>query len=355
MLRDDLGRPRTDGFVVHGTDVETVWEPDVPSVTPAERFFVRNHTRPPRIDAARWRLHLTGDGLDRPTTLSLADLQELSPVTEERAIECTGNGRAFFATQQGTPRPGTPWRTGAIGVARWTGVPLERVLRTAGLRPDAVSVTAVGLDDPYVVDGIDHGRVRRPLPIDKALDDVLVCWGMNGEPLPLDHGHPVRLVVPGWVGIASIKWLGELRVTRHHETSPWNTRWYRMHGEGWDGEEAELGRMPVKSLVDTPGPFRAGEATVLRGRAWSGEAAVERVSLSTDGGATWQDTHLVGPNTPSSWTHWEAEVVFTTPGEHCLVTRAVDTTGRTQPEVAPDNDEGYLFCAPLRQPVTITD
>jgi DMSO/TMAO reductase YedYZ molybdopterin-dependent catalytic subunit len=208
MLRDALDRPLTDGFTVHGTDVETVWEDDVPLVTPNDRFFVRSHTRPPVVDADRWRLLLTGDGLHQDCTLSLADLRHLSPVTEELALECTGNGRQFFARQQGTPRPGTQWETGAIGVARWTGVPLARVLRRAGVRPDAVSVMAVGLDDPYVEDGVDHGRVRRPLPIEKALDDVLVCWEMNGEPLPPDHGHPVRLVVPGWVGIASIKWLG---------------------------------------------------------------------------------------------------------------------------------------------------
>lgn len=354
MLRDDLGRPLTDGFTVHGTDVETVWEPEVPTLTPNARFFVRSHTRPPEVDEAAWRLRLTGDGLDRPAELSLDDLRALGPVTRQLALECTGNGRAFFGEQQGTPRPGTPWRTGAIGNARWTGVPLAQVLELAGLREDAVSVMAVGLDEPYVEDGVDHGPVRRPLPVGKALDDVLVCWGMNGEPLPPDHGHPVRLVVPGWVGIASIKWLGELRVTRRAEDSPWTTRWYRMHGPGWEGEDAVLGRMPVKSLVDTRGPFRAGEQVRLRGRAWSGEAAITSVTLSTDGGVTWQQTRLVGDNLPSSWTHWEADVVLDSPGEHCLVTRAVDTTGRTQPDLAPDNEQGYLYCAPLRQPVTVT-
>jgi DMSO/TMAO reductase YedYZ molybdopterin-dependent catalytic subunit len=354
MLRDALDRPLTDGFTVHGTDVETVWEDDVPLVTPNDRFFVRSHTRPPVIDPGLWRLLLTGDGLHHDCTLSLAELKDLSPVTEELALECTGNGRQFFASQQGTPRPGTQWATGAIGVARWTGVPLARVLRRAGVRSDAVSVMAVGLDDPYVEDGVDHGRVRRPLPIDKALDDVLVCWEMNGEPLPPDHGHPVRLVVPGWVGIASIKWLGELRVTRHPEPSPWNTRWYRMHGEGWHGEDAVLGRMPVKSLVDTCGPFRAGEPVVLRGRAWSGEAAVAGVELSTDGGGSWRQARLVGGNRASCWTGWELEVVLDHPGEHVVVTRATDTDGRTQPEVAPDNDQGYLFAAALRQPVTVT-
>ena len=353
MLRDALGRPLTDGFSVHGHDVETVWTGEVPAITPVDRFFVRNHTEPPRIEAGRWRLLVTGDGVHRETTWSLARLQDLTTVTEELALECTGNGRAFFDRQQGTPRPGTPWETGAIGVARWTGVRLSDVLRHAGVRPGAVSVTAVGLDDPYVVDGTDHGRVRRALPIDKALDDVLVAWGMNGEPLPLDHGHPVRLVVPGWVGIASIKWLGELRVSTRHEESPWSTTWYRMHGEGWDGDHAELGRMPVKSVVDTLGPFRAGEPVTLRGRAWSGEACIEEVTVSTDGGDTWLPARLTGSNRPSAWTHWEVTTVLDGPGERCLVTRAVDSSGRTQPGTSPDNDQGYLFSAPIRQPVVV--
>ena len=346
--------PLTEGFAVHGHDVETVWDGEVPAVTPVDRFFVRNHTEPPVIDPGLYRLLLTGDGLHQQTTYSLAQLRDFTTVTEELALECTGNGRLFFDRQQGTPRPGTPWETGAIGVARWTGVPLSRLLQHAGVRPDAVSVMAVGLDDPYVEDGVDHGRVRRPIPVEKALDDALVVWEMNGEPLAVDHGYPVRLIVPGWVGIASIKWLGELRVTIRPETSPWNTLWYRMQGEGWSGERATLDRMPVKSLVDTTGPFRTGEPVTLRGRAWSGEASIDRVSLSTDGGETWQDATLTGRNAASCWTAWEHPIVFDRPGEHCLVTRAVDSTGRTQPDVSPDNEQGYLFSASIRQPVTVT-
>lgn len=354
MLRDALNQPLTTGFAVHGHDVETVWEGEVPAVTPAERFFVRNHTEPPALDPGLYRLLLSGDGLHRQTTWSLDQLRDLTSVTEELALECTGNGRQFFARQQGTPRPGTPWETGAIGVARWTGVPLSRLLQHAGLRSDAVWVMAVGLDDRYVEDGVDHGRVRRPLPIGKALDDTLVVWEMNGEPLPLDHGYPVRLLVPGWVGIASIKWLGELRVTTRAEESPWNTRWYRMHGEGWDGERAVIDRMPVRSLADTLGPFRAGEPVTLRGRAWSGEASIDAVEVSTDGGRTWQQASLTGDNRASCWTAWELAVGFDAPGEHCVVTRALDSTGRTQPEVSPDNDQGYLFSAPIRHSVVVT-
>jgi DMSO/TMAO reductase YedYZ molybdopterin-dependent catalytic subunit len=358
MLRDPLGRPvAPDYFVHHGTDLETQWEGEVPHLTPNERFFVRNHTGPAVVDAASWRLLVTGDGVGREATYSLAQLQSFGSTTRELALECTGNGRRYFAHQQGEPRPGTQWGLGAIGVARWTGVPLATILRHAGLLDSATQVMAVGLDEPYVEGGMNHGRVRRPLPLAKALDDVLVAWGMNGEPLPRDHGFPARLIVPGWVGIASIKWLGELRVTTTAETSPWNTRWYRMHGPGWTDDNATLDRMPVMSSLDTvdaPGhDATVGRETLLRGRAWAGEAAIRRVEVSTDGGRHWCEATLVGPNQPSSWVSWQLPWTPRRSGEHDVVVRATDTRGRRQPERAPDNEDGYLFSAAVRYRIDV--
>jgi len=353
MLRDRSGRPVDEGFVHHGTDVETAWEDDVPYLTPNERFFVRNHTESPQIDAASWRLLVSGDGVIGETTYTLAQLRSFTNRTYDRALECTGNGRRLFDEQQGTPRPGTQWGLGAIGAARWTGVPLSTVLRHAGLRDDAVQVMAVGMDDPYVYDGENHGRVRRPLPIEKALDDVLIAWEMNGEPLPRDHGFPARLIVPGWVGIASIKWLGELRVGTLVEDSPWNTKWYRMHGRGWKGEDAVLDRMPVKSSLDAAPDLVEGRTTVLRGRAWSGEATVAHVEVSSDAGQTWHEATLTGPNEPSCWVGWELAWTPPRAGDHELWVRATDSLGRCQPEEAPDNDDGYFFSAVIRSPVKV--
>jgi DMSO/TMAO reductase YedYZ molybdopterin-dependent catalytic subunit len=353
MLRDKAGQPVDAGFVHHGTDTETVWEDDVPYLTPNERFFVRNHTDSPVIDERSWRLLVAGDGVLGEATYSLADLKSFTSRTIDRALECTGNGRRLFGEQQGTPRPGTQWGLGAIGAARWTGVPLSTVLRHAGLRDEALQVMPVGLDDPYVHEGVNHGRVRRPLPIDKALDDVLIAWAMNDEPLPRDHGFPARLVVPGWVGIASIKWLGELRVTTTLVDSPWNTRWYRMHGAGWEGDAAVLGRMPVKSTLDAAPDLVAGRATVLRGRAWSGDATVAVVEVSDDGGLTWREATLTGPNEPSCWVGWELPWTPATDGTIGLRVRATDSDGRRQPDRAPDNDDGYFFAAVLRYDVEV--
>lgn len=361
MLRDPSGQPAgsDDWFIQHDTDglgdSETRWDADVPHLTPNDRFFVRNHTRPPEIDVDTWRLLVTGDGVLGDTTYSLDDLKAFTTTTCERALECTGNGRRLFAEQQSEPRPGTQWGLGAIGVARWTGVPLSTVLRHAGLLADAVQVMPVGLDDAYVEDGVDYGRVRRPLPLAKALDDTLIAWEMNGEPLPPDHGFPARLIVPGWVGIAGIKWLGELRVTTTVVDSPWNTRWYRMHGDGWSDNDAVLGRMPVKSIIDVTGDLAVGRRAVLRGRAWSGEATISVVEISTDGGAAWHETTLTGANEPSGWVEWEHPWTPDRAGPHELVTRATDSRGRRQPARAPDNDDGYLFWAAIRHPVVVAE
>ena len=192
-----------------------------------------------------------GDGLRSPRTaaspitVTLRDLKRLPRTTLITTHECTGNGRSFFSSQQGTPASGTAWTLGAVGTVRWEGVRLRDLLRHLGLDRDAVSVQATGLDPSYVTGGVDYGPVRRPFPISKALDDALLAWGMNGEPLLPDHGYPLRLVLPGWVGIASIKWLGSLEVSTTELTSPWNTKWYRI------GDEV-LTTNPVRSAWELP-------------------------------------------------------------------------------------------------------
>ena len=222
--------------------------------------------------------------------LSLDDLRALPVTRTTCAHECTGNGRSYFATQQGREAPGTPWHLGSIGQVTWEGVRLAEVLERLGLRHDAVDVMATGLDPSYVDDdGVDNGPVRRPLPIAKALDDTLLVWGMNGEPLLPDHGFPLRLVVPGWVGVASIKWLGSLEVATRPLESPWNTKWYRMTGGDFPADAPPLTLNPVRSVWELPEPasLPAEAGAVLHGRSWSGAGAVARVEVSVDGGETW--------------------------------------------------------------------
>jgi DMSO/TMAO reductase YedYZ molybdopterin-dependent catalytic subunit len=351
-------------FTPFGTNAEMRWDAAAPLgyEIPAERFFVRNHTATPAIDPATWRLRIFGSGLRRRrgepevAEFSLADLRRLPSRTQTAFIECAGNGRSFYASQQGTPAAGTQWRLGAVGVARWRGVPLSELLERAGLRRTAVDVMPQGLDANVVSGGVDQGRVRRPLPVDKALDDVLVAYEMNGRPLPPDHGFPARLVVPGWIGIASVKWLGQIEVSDQPLFSPWNTTSYRLTGPGYPADSPPITRQVVKSAFELPwgAQLPRQRPALLSGRSWSGGGTpIRSVDVSTDGGASWHRARLHGRNVPNAWVRWSVPWLPRAAGATELLARATDWRGQGQPASVPFNDNGYLFGAVVRHPVTV--
>ncbi|MER6676737.1 sulfite oxidase [Streptomyces sp. NPDC000983] len=353
-----------ESFVQRGTNAETRWEAlrGTGHHTPNELFFVRNHTTTPVLDADEWRLRLWGSGLrgtpaeDRPVEFGYDDLRALPAVTRTAFVECAGNGRSFYTSQQGETVSGTAWTLGAIGVARWRGVRLADVLRRAGLSPRAVDVQPRGLDAEFISGGESLGRVRRPLPLAKALDDVVLAYEMNGEPLPHDHGYPVRVLVPSWVGISSIKWVGDIEVSAQPLFSPWNTTFYRLFGAAHPVEgSAPLTRQTIKSAFElaSGATFPAGQGQVLHGRSWSGAGGVARVDVSTDGGASWRRARLHDRPRPDTWTRWSVAWKPDTPGATHLLARATDTAGRTQPVTAVHNTQGYLFDAVVRHPVTV--
>jgi DMSO/TMAO reductase YedYZ molybdopterin-dependent catalytic subunit len=352
-------------FDVFGSNAEMRWESmrDQGYLTPIDRFFVRDHTATPLLDANTWRLKLFGTGLrgaptrDAAIELDYHQLRRL-PATEVISfVECAGNGRSFYGTQQGTPAPGTQWRLGAVGVARWRGVRLSTVLRRAGLTRDAVDVLPEGLDAEVVSNGVNLGHVRRPLPVAKALDDALLAYEMNGETLPPDHGFPVRLIVPSWVGIASIKWLGAIEVSATPLLSPFNTQLYRLFGPDYPADGSPITTQNLKSAFELPwvgATLAANKTHVIRGRSWSGNGRIRRVQVSTDGGTTWRPAR---PRTPqfvaTGWLPWE----FTwrpEPGSYQLIARATDETGVVQPDSVPFNTGGYLYDAVVRHAVTVT-
>jgi DMSO/TMAO reductase YedYZ molybdopterin-dependent catalytic subunit len=350
-------------FAKLGSNAEMRWDAarDLGYTIPNERFFVRNHTSTPLIDASTWRLQLFGTGLrrgagpERTVEFSLEDLHRLPARTITSFIECAGNGRSYFASQQGTPTPGSQWHLGAIGVARWRGVPLSEVLDRAGIRRHAVDVLPEGLDATVISGGVDVGHVRRPLPVRKALDDVLLAYEMNGKPLPPDHGFPVRLVVPQWIGVANIKWLGRIEVADRPLVSPFSTSMYRLTGPTYPADQPPLTRQVIKSAFEHAegAQFTAGSTHVLTGRSWSGHGAIRKVEISLDGGATWRRAKLRGPSHRTGWVRWSTHWRPTERGLRELQARATDATGRRQPATVPFNDGGYAFGAVVKHPVRV--
>jgi len=350
-------------FVDHGSNAEMLWSSVDPGryLTPQSRLFVRNHTSTPLISRTGYALRVYGDGLataraeGEALTLSLDDLRRLPYHEVTTTHECTGNGRRFFGEQQGQTVAGTPWALGSVGTVRWQGVRLRDVLSRLGIAPDAVSVQATGLDAPYVTGGVDYGHVRRPFPIAKALDDALLAWGMNGEDLLPDHGYPLRLVLPGWVGIASIKWLGSLEVSRSELSSPWNTQWYRMTGPDWPADSPPLTVNPVRSAWElAAGAVLPARPVTLTGRSWSGAGQIAKVSVSLDDGASWRPAVLDRRSrSDQGWTQWSVRWGTPRPGSHHLLARATDEHGRTQPLTAAVNSQGYFFDAVVRHPVEV--
>ncbi len=306
------------------------------SVTPVEAFFVRNHFDVPEIDAESWRLSVEGN-VERPRELGVAELDDFEHQTVRATIECAGNSRAHL----GERAQGVPWRDRAIGTAEWGGVPLREVLDEVGLGDEVVELIFVGADRG-TLETNDGGQLEmsyaRSLPRPKATaEEVLIATHMNGEPLEADHGFPARLVVPGWYGMASVKWLSRIiavdqRFDGYFQTEDYAT-WVPEHDLV---VRRPVGPMAVKSHIGFPidgQSITAGEAVVLRGYAWGGRGNIEAVEVSVDGGKSYEPADLAGTNHPFAWRAWEYEwVVPDEPGERILCSRARTGDGEVQPD-----------------------
>jgi DMSO/TMAO reductase YedYZ molybdopterin-dependent catalytic subunit len=238
-----------------GTGLDYGTRPDrIPGyLVPNDRFFIRNHAPTPEVDVAEWTLRIEGSGVHQPVTYSYDELWNRFPlVSVIRTIECAGNRRVLLGDEFGSKFEGTQWGRGAIGTAEWTGVRLRDLIEPAGLAPGAREVMPESLDEI---------RARRPMPVAKATaDDTLVALAMNGEILPADHGFPARVVVSGWLGAASIKWLTRVEISRERLYVPWNTEDYVLIGPGCPADSrargAAITTVPVAALVELPWPAR---------------------------------------------------------------------------------------------------
>jgi sulfane dehydrogenase subunit SoxC len=338
-------------FILHNTNAEMRWEQmrQHGYLTPNEQFFIRNHLATARIDRAGWRLRVEGTGVERPIELTYDELVKIPAETRvTRFVECAGNARVFFQEVVGTKAQGTQWRLGAIGVAEWTGVPLGAVLERAGVKRSARDVMPVGLDQLMV---------RRPMPLAKAMaDDTLLVYGMNGADLPPDHGAPVRALVPGWIGVANVKWVGKIEVSEQALYSDWNTGSYVLTGPGYQPEGPAKGpvitKQVVKSAFELPWPATVpAGAQTLHGRSWSGAGRIARVDVRLDDGP-WRRAQPEDRNDPAAWLRWTFPW-DATPGDHKVSVRATDDQGNTQPDTVTFNEQGYLYGGVVSHPVTV--
>jgi DMSO/TMAO reductase YedYZ molybdopterin-dependent catalytic subunit len=316
-------------------------------VVPTNRFYVRSHFPVPALAAADWQLTL-GGAVAQELTIGYDELRSLPATTLMATLECAGNGRARL-----TPKAkGLLWEQGAVGNATWTGVPLARLLERAGVQPGAVEVIFEGADQGTVNDEPRApGTIAyaRSLPLAKAgLPEVLVAYLMNGQPLTPEHGFPVRLVVPGYYGMASVKWLTKITVSAQPYAGYWQTLeyayWQRTHGQPTLVPVAE---MLVKSEIARPALHEAvpaGQPYRVFGAAWTGESEVASVDVSTDGGQSWQPARLLGEAVPFAWRLWEYDwTPPATPGRCILQARATDRAGRTQPTTHDPDRRNYMI------------
>lgn len=323
------------------------------SVTPAEKLFVRNNGMLPDYEehpANSWTLTIDGE-VETSLTLSIDDLKrDFDVVTRQLWLECGGNGRKYF--EPGAS--GNQWSFGAVGCPTWTGVRLKDVLEKAGVKPSAV-YTAHHSVDGHLSGDPEKVPISRGVPIDKALtEDCLIAFEMNGAPLPVLNGYPLRLVVPGWPGSCSQKWLKRIELRDQvHDGAKMTGTAYRMPAYSVSpGTEVPtedmviIQEMPVKSLITAPvtgSRTTPGEALVVSGHAWSGSGDVSRMQVSTDFGATWVDAELTTPVNRFAWQQWRAELIFEQAGYYEVWARATDNTGVAQPSVVPGwNPKGYL-------------
>ena len=329
-------------------------------VTPTSRHFVRNNgSVPEMVDPDNWTLEIHGL-VERPTTFRIGELRNrFEVVTRQLVLECAGNGRTFFNPQVS----GCQWSLGAVACSEWTGVRLADILQFCGVRRDAVYTVHEGADTRL---SGERGRmtISRGIPVVKAMDPGnLVAFAMNGGPLPPLHGAPLRLLVPGWPGSCSQKWLtGIGLIDREHDGPGMTGHSYRipdhpvLPGAEVPPESMEIiHAMPVKSLITSiAGGSEIDERVIdVAGHAWAGERTISEVGVSVDRGATWVASEVQPPRNAHAWQRWNATVAFPSKGHHEIWARATDDMGEGQPFAISWNPRGYLNNSVHRVPVRV--
>jgi Sulfite oxidase and related enzymes len=313
-------------------------------ITPVDQLYVRNNLPPPDASIVEnpddWEI--TIEGVKNPRTLTVRELKTLGLETVATVLQCSGNGRGFFPSKPS----GTPWTVGAAGCVVWSGVPVRKVIEALGGLVDGVPYMT-GTGGEKLPDGVDPKSVvvERSVPV-AAAQDALLAWELNGQPIPLAHGGPLRLIVPGYQGVNNIKYIKRLAFTPKESEARIMANSYRMAPPGGKGspQHASVWEIPVKSWINSPsgegGPVKAGKVQI-HGVAFGGARALRSVEVSVDGGKTWKEARLIGPDLGKyAWRQFVFEAQLPA-GEYVLASRAVDEEGNVQPEHRIENDRGY--------------
>ena len=319
--------------------------------TPSNLFYIRNHFDVPTFDADHFALTVNG-AVAKLLQFSLEKLKEYPGKSLSVVMECAGNGRASM----NPPIKGTPWNLGAISLAHFSGIGLHRILEMAGYSENASEVLFTGADQGVIRSG-EIEPYARSLPLEVALhEDTILAWQMNGEPLPLQHGFPLRLVVPGWYGMAAVKWLREITVLTEPFNGFFQTKEYVYSGEKGIAENTPVTNMQVRSLILEPvdGLDLSLDTIQVSGIAWTGNGTLTRVELSFDDGNKWVEAAIDPPTSSYSATHWQYLWKPASPGQYTITARAYDSEGNVQPLTSRWNRGGYGNNASHRITVSIT-
>lgn len=353
------GWKKADALIVHSSStIETRRSTFGTSViTPSDQLYVRNNLPPPPesivADRDAWQLQVAG--VRQPRSLSVRELKTLGLEAVAMVLQCSGNGRAFFPSKPS----GTAWTVGAAGCVVWSGVPVREVAKALGGVSDG-GIYMTGTGGETLPPGLDPRSVivERSVPL-SAMEDALLAWEMNGEPIPLAHGGPLRLIVPGYTGVNNIKYIRQLAFTPRESEAHIMSHGYRISPPGSKGDPSQpsVQEMSVKSWINAPlpedGPLGAG-LVQIHGVAFGGMDAVKSVQVSVDGGRHWQAARLIGPDLGKyAWRQFVLQAHLPK-GTHVLASRATDARGNVQPETRSENQGGYNNTSWADHAVTIT-
>jgi sulfite oxidase len=350
-----------DALIVHSNQtIETRRQALTGLITDESALYIRNNVAPPSdaivADRDAWVVEVAG--VARPGSLTLAELKRLGLTTVATVLQCSGNGRKYFQDrlEPGQKISGTPWTVGAAGCVLWTGVPLKAVVEAmGGAAAGARFITGTGGEEiPQGLKAKDV-MVERSVPL-ATLDTVVLAWALNGKPISLAHGGPLRLIVPGFSGVNNVKYVKRVALTEAETDAKIQAASYRMHavGEKAAPNQPPVWEQPVRSWITAPLDAGSPGRVVVTGVAFGGVNAVAGVEVSTDGGATWRKAELVGPDLGRfAWRQFALPVDLG-PGRHVLASRATDAAGNVQPEEVPANGGGYSHNGWRGPAVTLT-